>query len=59
MFSSAFRHIQQQKNMGSSTSFTEYPAESRVGRENQVYDNDIRQVSYYVSSFFFRSYIVN
>lgn len=33
--------------MGTSTNFTQYPAESRVGRENQVYDeNSVRQVSF-------------
>jgi hypothetical protein len=32
--------------MSGNTAFTEFPAESRIGRENQVFDeNDIRQVS--------------
>lgn len=32
--------------MSGNTTFTEFPAESRIGRENQVFDeNDIRQVS--------------
>ncbi|CAO3640605.1 unnamed protein product [Mucor hiemalis] len=29
--------------MGSTTSFNEYPAEPRTGRQNQVYDRHIRQ----------------
>ncbi|KAG2211791.1 hypothetical protein INT46_007975 [Mucor plumbeus] len=32
--------------MSGNTAFTEFPAESRIGRENQVFDeNDIRQVT--------------
>ncbi|KAI7895183.1 NUDIX hydrolase domain-like protein [Mucor mucedo] len=32
--------------MGSNTSYTDYPAEARTGRENQVYDDsNIRQVA--------------
>lgn len=32
--------------MSGNTAFTEFPAESRIGRDNQVFDdNDVRQVS--------------
>lgn len=32
--------------MSGNTTFTEFPAESRIGRDNQVFDeNDVRQVS--------------
>lgn len=32
--------------MGSNTSYTDYPAEARTGRENQVYDDsNVRQVT--------------
>lgn len=32
--------------MSGNKTFTEFPAESRIGRDNQVFDeNDVRQVS--------------